>query len=144
MLIVGCGNPDRADDAAGPLVAARLRELGIDAHKRSGDMLAFMDEWSSEEEMTLVDAVVSGAAPGTITTWDARRAALPPDCFACSTHAFGIAEAVELARALDRLPRSLTVYGIEGSHFKPGDPPSPEVADAVERLAQDIAAQTRV
>jgi hydrogenase maturation protease len=143
MLIVGCGNPDRADDAAGLLVAARLRELGISAREHCGDMLALMDEWSAEEEVILVDAVVSGAAPGKITAWDARHAPLPAQCFPCSTHALGVAEAVELARALNRLPHELTVYGIEGGNFEPGDPPSSEITDAVERLAQDIAATNR-
>lgn len=140
MPIVGCGNPNRADDAAGLMVAARLRELGIDAREHSGDMLALMDEWSSEEEVILVDAVVSGAAPGTVMSWDVHRAALPADCFPCSTHALGVAEAVELARALNRLPRKLMVYGIEAGNLVPGGGLSPEVVSAVERLAQDLAA----
>lgn len=142
MLILGCGNPNRADDAAGLLAARRLRELGIDAQEHSGDMLALMDEWSNEEEVILVDAVVTGAAPGAIITWDARQAPLPPDCGLCSSHALGVAEAIELARALNRLPRKLTVYGIEAANFEPGGPPSPAVADAVERLAQDLAVRT--
>jgi hydrogenase maturation protease len=138
MLILGCGNPDRADDSAGLLVAARLRELGIDARSLGGDMLALIDEWSSEQEMIIVDAVVSGAAPGAITTWDACKATLPTGCFFCSTHALGVTEAVELARALGRLPRRLIVYGIEAINFDAGGSLSPEVAATVERLAQDL------
>ena len=37
MLILGCGNPDRSDDAAGVLVVRRLRELGIHADEFGGD-----------------------------------------------------------------------------------------------------------
>jgi len=144
MLILGCGNPDRADDAAGLLVAARLRELGIDARTHGGDMLALIDEWSSEGEVILVDAVVSGAARGAITTWDARKAGLPAHCFPCSTHALGVAEAVELARALGLLPRKLIVYGIEAINFEPGGPLSPEVAAAVGRLAHDLGTNARL
>ncbi len=44
MMIIGCGNSDRSDDAAGLLVARRLRELGIDARELSGDMLGLLDE----------------------------------------------------------------------------------------------------
>ena len=127
----------------GFLVAQRLREMGIDARQHGGDMLGLMDEWDADEEVILVDAVVSAAKPGTITTWDARTAALPSDCFSCSTHALGVAEAVELARALNRLPRSLIVYGIEAANFEAGGAPAPEVANAVERLAQDLAAANR-
>jgi hydrogenase maturation protease len=140
MLILGVGNPDRADDAAGLLVARRLRQLGIDAGEHTGDMLGLIEEWSSEEGVILVDSVVTGAVPGRITAWDARKAAIPHDAFLCSTHALGVAEAVELARALGLLPRKLIVYGIEAISFEPGGSLSQEVATAVERLAQDLAA----
>jgi hydrogenase maturation protease len=142
MLILGCGNPDRSDDAAGLLVAQRLGQLGVEAHEQPGEMLALMDAWSGAAEVILIDAVMSGAPPGEITRWDGA-APLPREPFRCSTHALGVAEAVELARALGRLPPKLILYGIEGMKFDRGGPVSPEVADAVERLAQDIARQTR-
>ena len=140
MLIIGCGNEDRADDAAGLLVARRLRRQGIDAREHTGDMLGLIEEWSSDEGVTLVDAVVTGAAPGRITAWDARQAGIPHDAFPCSTHALGLAETVELARALNCLPRKLIIYGIEAINLETGGSLSPAVAAAVERLAQDIAA----
>lgn len=139
VLILGCGNPDRADDAAGLLVARRLRVLGIQAREHGGEALALIDAWSGSADVLVVDAVKSGAPPGTITIWDARTFALPVGHLRCSTHALGVTEAIELARALDRLPRKLIVVGIEGLRFDRGEPPSPEVAEAVERLAQHIA-----
>ena len=139
MLILGCGNADRSDDAAGLLVARRLRELGIDACEHGGETLALIEAWSECEEVIIIDAVVSGAPPGTITVWDARAAPWPAAEFRCSTHALGVAEAVELARVLGRLPSRLVVYGIEGTRFDPGAPPSPEVGEAVEQLARQIA-----
>jgi hydrogenase maturation protease len=141
VLILGCGNPDRSDDAAGLLAARRLRELGVDARELSGETLALMEAWSGSAEVILIDAVASGAAPGTVTVWDAQATPLSPGRFRCSTHALGVAEAVELARVLDRLPPSLIIYGIEGGSFDPGGLVSSEVADAVERLAQEIAGQ---
>jgi Ni,Fe-hydrogenase maturation factor len=35
--IIGCGNAERGDDAAGLLLVRRLRELGVDAHEHSGE-----------------------------------------------------------------------------------------------------------
>jgi hydrogenase maturation protease len=62
--------------------------------------------------------------------------------FHYSTHAFSVAEAVELARSLDQLPAHLVVYGIEGANFAAGVELSPAVEQAVEaaveRLAQEI------
>ena len=71
MLILGCGNPDRSDDAAGVLVARRLRELGIPAEEFGGDAPALIDAWSGWADVIVVDAMKSGASPGTIKIWDA-------------------------------------------------------------------------
>ena len=139
MLIIGVGNPDRSDDAAGLLVARRLRELGIDAQEHTGDPLALIDAWDEAGEAILIDTVVTGASPGTITKWDAADTPLLPDPFCCSTHGFGVAEAVEIARRLGRLPARLLIYGIEGASFEIGGALSVEVVAAVERVAEEIA-----
>jgi hydrogenase maturation protease len=137
-VVVGCGNPDRGDDGAGILVARRLREFGVDAIENRGDLIALPDSWEGAEQAIIVDTVITGAAPGEISLWDARNAPVEKNCFRCSTHAFGVAEAVELARLLDRLPPSLWIYGIEGSQFEPGTGVSAAVARAVEKVAQEI------
>ena len=51
-----------------------------------------------------------------------RRAAAARRSFgASSTHALGLADAVELARSLGRLPQRVVVYGIEGAAFEFGN-----------------------
>ncbi len=141
-LVIGCGNASRGDDAAGVLVARRLRELGIDAREESGEAISLMEAWGGvpeEDDVILVDAVVTGAPPGTIIVWDARNAPVVGDFFRCSTHAFGVAEAVELARILELLPDRMLIFGIEAKQFELGSEPSPEVLEAVERTAERIA-----
>jgi hydrogenase maturation protease len=138
-LIIGCGNADRGDDAAGLLVARRLRSLGIEAQEHGGEGLRLLESWSAAESVIIVDAVISGARVGAISVWDARTAPVARDIFRASTHAFGLAEAVELGRALGRLPPALRIYGIEAGQFEPGSSPSPEVLAAVEELARRIA-----
>ena len=49
-----------------------------------------------------------------------------------------LAETVELARALGRLPAQTVVYGIEGGSFAVGEPLTPEVAAAAVRVANAI------
>lgn len=138
-LVIGCGNLDRGDDAAGVLVARRLRTLGIEAAEQSGESFSLMDSWQDCETIIVVDAVCSDRAPGEVTVWDATARPLPKAALQCSTHAFGLYEAVELARTLDRLPDHLLIYGIEGRQFAPGERPSAEVEKAVEVVAQQIA-----
>lgn len=138
--IIGCGNLDRGDDAAGVLVARRLRALGIEAEEQSGESFSLMECWQGFETVVVVDAICSDHAPGEVRIWDASSHPLPRAALQCSTHAFGLYEAVELARALHRLPAKLLIYGIEGKQFARGARRSAEVEKAVELVAQQIAA----
>src|ERR1022692_2494533 len=107
--IIGCGNLDRGDDAAGVLVARRLRALGIEAEEQSGESFSLMECWQGFEMVVVVDAICSDHAPGELRIWDACSHPLPKAALQCSTHAFGLYEAVELARTLDRLPDKLLI-----------------------------------
>jgi hydrogenase maturation protease len=141
-LFVGIGNPMRGDDAAGLLVAARLRELsppGLRVAELEGEPVDLIEAFGEAEVVLVADAVSSGAEPGTLHRFDAGAAPLPALLAGPSTHALGLAEAVELARALGRLPERLTVLGIEGARFEPGSRPLAEVCLAAAALADEIA-----
>ena len=90
------------------------------------------------EHVILVDATAPSGTPGQIRVWNADTDKLPEDVFPCSTHAFGVREAVELARVMNRLPRTLLIYGIEGKQFSFGAPLSPEVEGSVESVVQQL------
>jgi hydrogenase maturation protease len=138
LRVIGCGNTDRADDGAGILVARRLRELGLDALEHAGDGFALLELWHGSDDVVLVDAMSSGALPGTVSVWDASVPA-SSSSYCCSTHVFGPADAIELGRALDRLPLRIRVYGIEAARFDPGAAPSSEVLAAVDRVIHELA-----
>ncbi len=141
-LFIGIGNPMRADDAAGLLVAARLRELsppGLRVIELKGEPVDLIEAFGGAPAVLVADAVSSGAEPGTVHRFDAAARPLPVALAAPSTHALGLAEAVELARALGRLPEWLTVLGIEGARFEAGSAPLPEVSLAAASVAEEIA-----
>ena len=104
MLIIGLGNPDRGDDAAGILVARRLRECGIDAVEHTSTTLDLLDVWAASDRVIVADAVISRAAAGSIQVWDPWKLPLENAIFRASTHEFSLADTIELARALNRLP----------------------------------------
>jgi len=139
LLIIGCGNLDRGDDAAGLLAVRRLRKLGIDAQEHNGDALALIEAWRGADRVVLIDTVVTGSRSGKVTIWDAIAHPLAGDCFRWSTHAFGVAGAVELARSLGWLPSWLRIYGIEGKQFEMSTQPSPAVLEGVGQAVQQIA-----
>lgn len=140
-LVIGVGNAYRSDDAVGLIVAQRLRQRSTDRFtvlEESGGGVALIDTWKDADAVILVDATHSGAEPGTIHCLDARSQPLSPEVFRFSTHAFGIAEAIELARALNHLPERCIVYGIEGRSFAAGVGLSPEVERAVEQVVAQV------
>lgn len=84
--------------------------------------------------MILIDAVSSGARPGTIYCIDAQAQPLPAGWTIFSTHAFGIAEPLALARSLGQLPPDLRIYGIEGEQFAATERFSPPVKQAIKKV----------
>jgi len=141
MLVAGIGNPDRGDDGFGPAVCIRLRgrvPAGVRILERCSDVLALIEEWNGCFAVVLVDAAAPFGRPGRVHRLDLRDRPLSVGLARRSTHAFGIAETVELARNLDRLPRHLIAYLVEGERFEVGAPLSPRVADAVDAVAERI------
>jgi len=142
ILVIGAGNDLRHDDAAGLEAARRVRRIGgraIEVIEACGDLSGLAGIWSGRDRVILLDAARSGAPCGTVHRLDAAAGPLPVAFARGSTHGLGIAEAVELSRALGRLPRALVIYGIEGREFGPGTGLSPAVAEAVESLAGRLA-----
>ncbi|MBI2933468.1 MAG: hydrogenase maturation protease [Planctomycetes bacterium] len=139
MIVVGLGHEFRHDDAAGLVAARRLRERGVAALEHEGDLATLMDQWKGADGVVLVDAVWSGAAPGTVHRLDAGASPLPRELFKSSTHALGLADAVELSRALGTLPARVLVFGIEGRDFTAGVGLSAEVEGALSSLVEEVA-----
>jgi len=141
-LIIGLGNAFRGDDGVGLLVARRLRQLtlpGLFIQELSGEGTALLEAWGSADRVIIVDAVSSGSEPGIIHQIEVDDRPLPAHFSGSSSHTFGLAEAVELGRRLDRLPASLIIYGIEGKSYALGEGLSPEVEAAANRLVKQLA-----
>lgn len=143
-MIIGVGNSYRSDDAVGILIARKLKDRVSDRvsiKEQSGEGTSLMDSWQGHDRVCVVDAVSSGAPPGSIHRMDASKEPIPSKFFSCSTHDFGVAEAIEMARALDQLPRQLQLFGIEGENFQPGEMLSAEVERAMELVVDEILQQ---
>jgi hydrogenase maturation protease len=146
-LVIGLGSPDRGDDAVGGVVAravsARLAGVEVVDHE---DPTALLDLWVGHSPVVVVDAVVSGAPAGTLHGLETGSAGEPVSTRAWAhgsrggTHAIGLAEVVELARALGRLPGRLVVVGVEVERLDHGAPLSSAVAAAVPAAAERVAA----
>jgi hydrogenase maturation protease len=150
VVVIGVGNPERGDDGVGSQVVAHLAGYvppGVRLATTGGsDPATVMELWEGSRRAILVDAMVSGAEAGSVERFDATSEPLPHNVRLVSTHAMGAGLAVEMARALGKLPPHLTVYGIEGSSYGHGTELSPRVAGAVRIAAgmilEELAAAT--
>jgi len=146
ILVIGVGNPFRQDDGAGLAVARKLKELAdasFSVVEQGGEGATLLEAWKGAGTLLLLDAVQSGAEPGTIHRLDAQSQPLTANMFRGSSHAFGIAEAVELGRALGQLPEKLIVFGIEGKEFQAGAGLSPEIESAVPVVVEKVLEEIR-
>lgn len=146
VVVIGIGSETHGDDAAGLLVAAELRRMGLGAEVRvsSGDPGELLALWEGADAAILVDAACSGGDPGSVYRFVVSNGPLPAHMGgAASSHSLGVPDAIELGRALGALPATLIVYAIEAEALRTEAPLSKRVARAIERAAQQIAAEVR-
>jgi hydrogenase maturation protease len=140
-VVFGVGHPDRGDDAAGWLVADLLADSPtLEVRRVTADPSAILTDplWDHAERLVIVDAVRTGAPPGTVHCWDLFELLGTTVTAAGGTHDLGVATTLGLAAALGRLPLVASVIGIEGHAFEPGTPPCDPVLTAVDRVAATL------
>jgi hydrogenase maturation protease len=147
ILVIGVGNDYGGDDAVGRIVARELKSIEGDkvrVMEESGEGVALVEAWKGADVVFVVDATHSGGVAGTIYRFDAESQPIPSRLFCYSTHAFSVAEAIELARAMDQLPGKLIVYGIEGRNFESGVELSMEAEASIGEVIRRISAELSV
>ena len=102
---------------------------------RSGDMMSLIEDWAGFDALVCVDAAAPMGAPGRIHRIDLAMDELPTDMSFTSSHAFGLAETVRLARTLELAPQDIVVYAVEGCCFDGGAPMTADVAAAAGEVA---------
>jgi hydrogenase maturation protease len=134
-LIVGLGNPSRRDDGFGPRLVHALEEgTALPSDVRTTalvDPLDLLEQWRACDAVVIVDAVSSGAPPGTLhhILWDEPGVVCPRAVV--SSHGMGAPEVAALARALGELPPRLELIGVEGADFGDGEGLTPPVEAAL-------------
>lgn len=143
-LVIGLGNELRGDDGVGLQVArrvhARAPELNVIELEREPSGL--IERWTGIARAVVIDAV-AGPRPGRVHQLDPVAGNELRLSSPASSHALGLGEVIELARSLGRLPRELTVFGIEGSRFGLGLELSAAVAARVDEVADAVIAATQ-
>ncbi len=101
--------------------------------------LSLLDLLADSEHVIIVDAVMSGAAPGTLhrQVWEAGTLG-DRGVERASSHGFGVRELLAMARALGKLPPRVELWGVEAASTAPGQGLSPQVAQAVDHVVEEL------
>ncbi|MFE6281923.1 hydrogenase maturation protease [Streptomyces sp. NPDC057877] len=151
IVVIGIGNEFRHDDGVGWAVTARLAERapggtlppGTVLENCDGDPARLLGLWENAALAVVVDAAdAEPPHPGRVhrLTLDDVH---PPRTSTASSHGLGLGEAVELSRALDRLPRRLVVYAVEGADRSMGRGLSAQVEAGVDALVRAVEDDVR-
>ncbi|MGD1995647.1 MAG: hydrogenase maturation protease [Anaerolineae bacterium] len=141
-LIIGLGNPLRADDGIGPRVVEELVRRGLpegitarDCGTGGLDLLRVVEGW---ERVVVVDAADVEREPGEFVrfTPDQVRLAEAVDSF--SLHDAGLAEALGLARAAGRSLPSMVIFGVQPERIDWAVGLSPTLEAALPALVEAV------
>ncbi len=147
VAIIGIGNTMRGDDSIGPSAIGCLRPRThrgnqVELIVLDGEPARLIEAWRDRRRAIVIDAAAGGGTPGHIHRIDVDTHPLPAPGAVASSHHGGLAEAVALGRALDRLPDQLIVYAVEAADLSLGAPLSDQVRAALPQLIDQVVAET--
>jgi hydrogenase maturation protease len=142
-VVIGVGNEWRHDDGIGWVVArAAAVALGGAAELvlTDGEPARLLDAWHGVGLAVVIDAVRTGAPPGTVCVLDLADVlgAAPSGRAPGASHSLGLRAAAQLGQALDRLPDQLVVVGVEGEDLGAGRGLSAAVHAAVRSAVVEV------
>lgn len=145
-VIIGMGNPLLSDDGVGIAVAYAVAErlksrVALTVTELHTGGIRLMEAMSGFKRAVVVDAMLSGAAPGTICRFDSADFVTTKNTF--SSHDTDFATAFDLGRMAGViLPEQVSFWGIEALEFDLfGEQFTDDVAAAVAEAVDGIAAE---
>lgn len=149
-LVIGLGNPLLKDDSIGLKVVERIRSVlgdapGVDVAEDYWGGLRLMEQMIGFERAIIIDAIVTGAEPGTIhrlSTGDI------PTQRSASAHDVNLPTALELGRKAGAvLPPDdcITLFGVEAADVLSFDESlTPEVEAAIPSMIEIIIRELEI
>ena len=142
VLVIGCGNLLRGDDAVGPIAIRNLWARGVrDGVRLVDGGTAGMDvsfQMRGARRVILIDASSTGAPAGTVFRVPGEWMEQLPPLTDIHTHAFRWDHALAFGRWLlgPGFPSDVDVFLIEVESVEPGAELSPAVAAAMGRVVE--------
>ena len=141
IVVIGVGNLMRGDDAIGLLALRALAKISLSEIRLveiDGEATQLLEAVTGASGAIVIDACRSGSPAGTIHRFDVAVSPIPTNLGTFSSHGFGLAAGLELARSLEQLPRACIVFAVEVEEFTRGAALTPEVSSRFNELLATI------
>lgn len=144
-LILGLGNSLRGDDGVGPAVIEKLRNHpdllpNVDLIDGGTGGLETVVYLQNRHKVIIIDAADVDCPPGTWRRFTLAEAQLLMDAAQMrgTLHTVGLAEALTLAEALDIMPETLIIFGVQPEHVDWVEGLSTAVAECISDLCSQV------
>ena len=140
VRVIGVGSPFGADRLSWDVIELlqqrkELQQVECVSLDRPG--MALIEYFKDIDRVILLDAMKAGKSPGEIVDVDVNE--LVKQKKTCSTHGFGVVEALELAGALGELPMHLQILGMETGSDKDWMPTPDDIGRMLETVLTEMA-----
>jgi len=148
VAIVGVGNVLLSDEGVGIHVVRALREISLPSHVTIYEFgtrgLGILEAVEGFRKMVIVDAVRSGAPPGSIKRWRLGELIDANAPRMTSLHEMDLLTILKIGRATAKLPNEVVIVGIEPKVLSLGLELSPELKARFRELLDSVVKEASV
>ncbi|MBW1715786.1 MAG: HyaD/HybD family hydrogenase maturation endopeptidase [Deltaproteobacteria bacterium] len=141
IVVLGVGNLLLSDEGVGVHIANRLMEIPLPSEveviEGGTDGFSLMDVVMNADRLIVIDAVKSGAHPGSIYRFDIEDCSPYLDFYKTSVHQINILEVISLSKLIGHTPKT-TVIGVEPKSLEIGMELSPEIQAKIPKIIELI------
>jgi hydrogenase maturation protease len=146
IVILGVGNLLLSDEGVGVHVAHELMKMDLPPEvsvvEGGTDGFRLLNVITGADRVIVIDAVRSGAAPGSVYRFEVNDVRSVPLGFMTSVHQVGILEVIELSELIGKTPRA-TVIGVEPKSLEMSMELSPEVKEKIPTIRELVLEEVR-
>jgi hydrogenase maturation protease len=140
VAIVGVGNLLLSDEGVGIHAARALREISISPRVKVFELgtrgLEILEAIEGFKKAIIIDAVKSGASPGSIRRWQLGEVLDPSVPQMISLHEIDLLKTLRIGKATAKLPDEVIIIGVEPKTLSPGLDLSPELKAKLQEIVE--------
>jgi len=142
LKVIAVGNDLYGDDGIGNAVLCALEQMPemsrIELVDGATDALGLIDHFLGTDHVIIIDAAQMGEKPGTVKVFSREEVKLQIKMDHLSVHGISLAETLDIAQAVDSLPKKITIIGIEPKNIGISQNLSDVVKNSIPEIVSNI------